>query len=108
MSDLFLYAIHTADKLHGLVLGKNSLITGLFLYPVFLYPISSASISALVLSMEKLPNWIVELFFACLSSVSSYPISAVFGFVPLNMKHRGPAFNTSAIIYVTVGNLDVS
>ena len=66
MSDLFLYAIHTADKLHGLVLGKNSLITGLFLYPI-----SSASISALVLSMEKLPNWIVEIFFACLSSVSN-------------------------------------
>ena len=34
MSGLFLYAIHTVDKLHDLVLGKNRLITGLFLYPV--------------------------------------------------------------------------
>ena len=31
---LFLYAIHILDNLHDLVLGKNCLIGGLFLYPV--------------------------------------------------------------------------
>ena len=41
MSGLFLYAIHTVDQLHDLDLGKNRLIAGLFLYPVFLYTVSS-------------------------------------------------------------------
>ena len=40
--DLFLYAIHiVVVKLHDLVLGKNCLIARLFLYPAFLYPVSS-------------------------------------------------------------------
>ena len=41
LCDLFLYAIHMVDKLHALVLGKCSLISDLFLYPAFLYPVSS-------------------------------------------------------------------
>jgi len=41
ISGLFLYAIHRVDKLHDLVLGKIILISGLFLNPVFLYPVSS-------------------------------------------------------------------
>ena len=32
------------DKLHDFVLGKNRLVAGLFLYPVFLYPVSSVLI----------------------------------------------------------------
>ena len=39
--DLFLYAIYTVENLNDLVLGKICLIGGLFLYPTFLYPVSS-------------------------------------------------------------------
>ena len=41
-SGLFLYAIHTVDKLLDFVLGENRLMTDLFLYPVILYLVSSA------------------------------------------------------------------
>ena len=45
--DLFFYAIHKVDTLHALVLGKSILISDLFLYPVFLYPVSSVVASLL-------------------------------------------------------------
>ena len=38
---LFLYTIHTLDNLHDLDLGESILISGFFLYPAFLYPVSS-------------------------------------------------------------------